>query len=230
MSMIEYEPARPAGRRLCKYVPNYVIFDLETTGLSVKTDAVIEISAIKVIGGKVVDEFSTLVNPGMPIPYYASSVNGITDRMVKDAPRIKEALSSFLDFAGDEILVGHNISGFDMKFICRDADIWLSRTISNDYVDTVLLSRAILPDMSHTLTDLAKFCGISTEGAHRALNDCRMNQIIFERLALELKAPSSSSKVNQCPSCGSPLKLRNGKFGEFWGCMSYPNCKFTRKK
>ena len=79
----------------------YIVFDLETTGLSSTTDAIVEISAIKVIDGSVTDEFSTLVNPGIHIPYSSSSIHGITDDMVTDAPSTEEALSRFIEFIGD---------------------------------------------------------------------------------------------------------------------------------
>ena len=114
--------SKKTGKKLSTYVPDYVVFDLETTGVSCNSDEVVEISAIKVIGGEVVDEFTTLVNPGRPIPYNASMVNGITDDMVKDSPFFEEALSDFLEFVGDAVLVGHNIHTFDMKFLYRDAE------------------------------------------------------------------------------------------------------------
>ena len=218
------------GKKLNKYVPDYVIFDLETTGTSSANDAVIEISAVKVSNGRVVDEFTTLVNPERPIPYYASDVNGIYDDMVAEAPIFKVALEEFLEFAGDNVLVGHNIHTFDMKFICRDALVYWGKTIGNDYIDTLTLARTYLPELStHKLVDLAYHYGISQEGAHRALNDCRMNQQVFERLGQEINNPSAAAKaVPKCPKCGSILKKRNGKFGEFWGCTSYPDCKFTK--
>ena len=109
------------GKKLNTYTSDYVVFDLETTGTSCMTDEVVEISAVKARDGKAVDEFSTLVNPGRPIPFYASEVNGITDDMVAESPCFEEALKQFLDFAGDDVLVGHNIHTFDMKFIQRDA-------------------------------------------------------------------------------------------------------------
>ena len=77
---------KTAGKRLTAYISDYVIFDLETTGISSAADEVIEISAVKVKGGRVVEEFSTLVNPGRPIPFAASQLNGITDDMVKNSP------------------------------------------------------------------------------------------------------------------------------------------------
>lgn len=218
------------GKRLNQYTPNYVLFDLETTGTSCATDEVVEISAIKVVDGKKVEEFSTLVNPQMPIPYWATEVNGITDAMVADSPTFDVALKDFLEFVGDMILVGHNIHTFDMKFICRDAQKYFGKTIGNDYVDTLPIARLYLPQLGHhTLSDLADYYGISSDGAHRALFDCRMNQQIFERLGEEMKNPSEEAKkVKKCPRCGNPLKLRNGKFGEFWGCTGYPDCKYTQ--
>lgn len=219
-----------SGKKLNDYVSDYIIFDLETTGTSCTTDEVVEISAIKVVDGKVVEEFSTLVNPQMPIPYWATEVNGITDAMVADSPTFDIALSDFLEFIGDMILVGHNIHTFDMKFICRDAQKYFGKTIGNDYVDTLPIARLYLPQLGHhTLSDLADYYGISSDGAHRALFDCRMNQQIFERLGEEMKNPSGEAKkVKKCPRCGNPLKLRNGKFGEFWGCTGYPDCKYTQ--
>ena len=217
------------GKKLNKYVKDYVVFDLETTGTSCTCDEVVEISAVKVQDGQVVEEFSTLVNPQMPIPFWATEVNGITDKMVANAPTFDKALADFLEFVGDMVLVGHNIHTFDMKFICRDAVKFFGKTIGNDYIDTLPLARIYLSQLRHhTLTDLAHHYGIKTTGAHRALHDCRMNQQVYERLGEEMKNPSEATKgIKQCPRCGSPLKLRSGRFGEFWGCTSYPDCKYT---
>jgi len=211
-------------------VPDYVLFDLETTGTSWERDAVVEISAIKVRGGKPVEEFSQLVNPGMAISYAASEVNGITDEMVADCPSFDIVLEEFLRFAGDDVLVGHNIKMFDLKFIQKSAQRYFGKMVGNDYVDTLPLSKIYLPELGgHTLGDLASHYGISTDGAHRALNDCRMNQQVFECLKREMENPSEAAKkVERCPRCGNLLKRRSGRYGEFWGCMSYPDCKFTR--
>lgn len=217
------------GRKLNQYVPNYVVFDLETTGTSIISDAVIEISAVKVANGRVVDEFSTLVNPERPIPIHASNVNGIFDDMVKGAPVFKKALADFLKFAGDMVLVGHNIHTFDMKFICRDAEKYWGKTIGNDYIDTLQIARAYLPQVtSYKLTSLAEYYGIGSQGAHRALSDCRMNQRIFECLAKEIRNPSEEAKaVPKCPKCGNVMRKRTGKYGEFLGCSGFPDCRYT---
>lgn len=213
------------GKRLVKYVPDYVVFDLETTGVNVIKDDIIEISAVKVLGGKVADTFSTLVNPGRPIPYYATQVNGITDEMVEDAPDIREALADFLAFAGDAVLVGHNIQSFDLNFVSNAAEGLFGKTVENDYIDTLHMARSCLPELSHhKLVDVASYFHISAEGAHRALCDCIMNQKCYE----ELGKLQANQKLELCPRCGGELRKRNGKFGEFFGCSNYPACRYTR--
>lgn len=214
-------------KRKFNYVKDYVLFDLETTGISAAKDSVIEISAVKVADGKVVDEFSSLVNPQRPIPYAASMVNGITDDMVKDQPTFDIVLADFLAFAGDNVLVGHNIHSFDMKFLYRDAKQYLGIDIENEYVDTLSMARLKLPQLSHhKLVDLAEYYGISSEGAHRALNDCRMNQAVFEKLGKEKgQTPAKGQRI--CPRCQMRLVKRSGRYGEFWGCTGFPNCSYT---
>ena len=220
------------GKRLKDHVRDYVVFDLETTGISPYRDQVVEISAVKVVGGVPTDEFTTLVNPGMHIPVQASAVNGITDDMVADAPAFDYALKAFMEFVGDMVLVGHNIHSFDMKFICRDSEKFFGQTVGNDYIDTLWMARKCLPGLPHhTLTDLAMYYEISTQGAHRALNDCRMNQQVYEKLLTEESAsPEKLQEERFCPKCGSELKLRSGRFGEFWGCTGYPGCRYIENK
>lgn len=176
------------GTLINKYTPDYVIFDLETTGISPNYDEVIEISALKVKGGEVVDEFNTLVNPGRKIPFGATKVNGITNAMVAEAPAFSQVLAEFLDFAEGLVLVGHNIARFDMKFIWRDAEQYFGEIPQNNYVDTLQVARKHLPNMEHhRLVDLAEHYGISPEGAHRALNDCYMNQKVYECMVAEMR-------------------------------------------
>ncbi len=214
---------------LIKYCPDHVIFDIETTGLSPESDAIIEIAALKVSDGEVADTFSTLVDPKMHIPYYASSINGITDDMVSGSPSIDIALNEFVDFVGEDILVGHNIRGFDLKFINRDMVNIRGSELPNEYVDTLVVARRYLPDIgSHSLESLAALYKVSYEGAHRALADCYINEQVYAKLKEEILSPSASAKlVKTCPKCGNLLKRRTGKFGEFYGCRSYPDCKYT---
>lgn len=219
------------GKLLNEYIEDYVVFDLETTGVSPYNDEVIEISAVKARKGKVVEEFSELVNPKRTIPFAASRVNNITDDMVSDAPFFDEVLRHFLEFVGEDVLVGHNIQSFDMKFIYRDCERYFHQLITNDYVDTLILAKRCFPEWRHRrLGDLADYYGISTQGAHRALADCRMNQRVFELLGKEMNTEKKKildSNVKTCPLCNLPLKKRNGRYGEFWGCTGFPNCRYT---
>lgn len=219
--------ARSLGRKIEEYVADYTVVDLETTGLDTSYDKIAEISAVRVRGGEVVDTFSMLVNPGVPMPAAAGAVNNITDDMLHSQPAIDEALPMFEKFIGDDVLVGHNIFGFDMQFLCREYGALYTRTLGNDYVDTLALARRHLPHLArHGLGCLAEHYGISTEGAHRALADCIMNAAVFEKLKEDMK--STPVEIPTCPDCGRQLRLRRGKFGEFWGCVRYPNCKYTR--
>ncbi len=212
------------GKKLSDYVSSYVVFDLETTGTSPKTEAIIEISALKVVDGKVVDTFSTLVNPEKPISPGATAVNGITDDMVKNEPTLDIVLPQFNEFIEEYILVGHNIHCFDMKFIWKAAEALFGQTISNDYIDTLPMSRKCLPQLAHhRLVDLATYYDIDTAGAHRALQDCIMNQLCFEYMQDEPELTPSK----KCPNCNSELLLRNGRYGQFWGCTNFPVCRYT---
>lgn len=212
------------GKKLNQYVSDYVVFDLETTGTNPNRDVIIEISAVKVLNRQVTDTFSRLVNPKRPIPYYATAVNGITDEMVAGEPELKEVLPEFFAFVEDAVLVGHNIHTFDMKFIRNAAEALFGKMVTNDYIDTLPIARQCLPQLSHhKLVDIAAYYKISTAGAHRALNDCMMNQQCFEQMREAFE--KQSGKL--CPVCGELLQKRNGRYGLFWGCSGFPQCRYT---
>ncbi|MDE5778403.1 MAG: topoisomerase DNA-binding C4 zinc finger domain-containing protein [Lachnospiraceae bacterium] len=212
------------GKLLRDYVANYTVFDLETTGIRPDYDSIIEISAVKVVNGNVTDTFSSLINPGRRIPYGATAVNGISDEMVANKPELDIVFPKFVEFIGKDVLVGHNIHSFDMKFIWRAAEELFGQTVSNDYIDTLPIARRCLPQLSHhKLVDISSYYRISTEGAHRALNDCMMNQQCFELMIKE----SVKYSPKLCPRCGGELKRRNGRYGEFWGCSEFPACRYT---
>jgi DNA polymerase III epsilon subunit family exonuclease len=213
------------GRRLNQYAKDYVVFDLETTGISAQEDSIIEISAIKVRDHNPVEEFTALINPGTHIPVGATNVNGITDDMVKDAPKLTEVLPNFLSFIEGEILVGHNIQSFDLPFIYRAAEELLEKEVPNDYIDTLHMARECLPMLRrYRLVDISEYFQIETKGAHRALNDCVMNQQCYEQMGRLIK----ETTVEICPQCGGELRRRSGRFGDFYGCTNYPSCRFTR--
>ena len=147
--------------------------------------------------------------------------------MVADAPDLESVLPGFIEFIGDLPLVGHNIHSFDLRFIYRDCMEYFGKIPGNDYVDTLKISRLLLPELRHhTLSDMAEHYGISSEGAHRAMADCRMNRAVYEKLGELLRMRADT--IKKCPKCGNLLVKRCGKYGEFWGCSSYPDCKYTK--
>ena len=138
----------------------FVVFDIETTGFSSVEDRIIEIGAVKVQHGEIIDYYSTFVNPAVPIPFEITNLTSITDEMVVDAPKIDVVLPEFLSFVGDAVLVAHN-AGFDVGFIeqnCKNLGLGCKIT----YLDTVALARVLLPTLSkYKLNIVAKTLGIS---------------------------------------------------------------------
>ena len=170
------------------------------------------------------------MRPSIRIPASATKVNGITNDMVMDAPGIGEVLEEFVDFMETGILVGHNIHSFDTNFIYDVAMEVFQEGIYNDYIDTLYIAKSCLPQLKHhKLGDVSEYFGIDTAGAHRALNDCIMNQKCYEKMGPLLEAQKQASPDQVCPECGGVLTKRKGRFGEFWGCGSFPRCRYTRK-
>lgn len=164
----------------------YVVFDIETTGFSSLKDRIIEIGAVKVEDGKIVDRYSTFVNPNVPIPFEITQLTSIDDHMVMDAPAIDVILPQFLEFVGDAVLVAHN-AGFDVGFMeqnCKNLGLPSRFT----YVDTVALARVLLPTLSkYKLNIVAKALNISLENHHRAVDDAAATAEIFVKFIEMLK-------------------------------------------
>jgi DNA polymerase-3 subunit epsilon len=164
----------------------FCVVDLETTGGSPATCRITEVGAVKVRGGDVLGEFSTLVNPGEPIPTFITMLTGITDAMVAPAPPIEEVLPSFLEFAGDAVLVAHNAS-FDTRFLQAGAEKLGYAPLENPVVCTVRLARRLVRDEvpNLRLATLARAMRSPTEPNHRALADARATTDVLHAL-LEL--------------------------------------------
>ncbi len=164
----------------------YIVFDIETTGFSSIRDRIIEIGAVKVENGQIVDKFSTFVNPERPIPFEITNLTSITDEMVLDAPTIEVVLPQFLEFIGEGALVAHN-AGFDVGFIEQNCRV-LGLEQEFTSVDTVALARVLLPTLSkYKLNLVAKALGISLENHHRAVDDAGATAEIFVKFVEMLK-------------------------------------------
>jgi DNA polymerase III subunit epsilon len=157
----------------------FVIFDLETTGLSPERDAIVEIGAMVVRDEQITAEtFETFVHPQRSIPFYVSRIHGITDRMVQGAPRIDEALPNFLEFVAGRQLVAHNAS-FDMGFI-RASAARLGLEAPVRATCTVQLSKRAFPSESkHNLDAICSRLGLHASNRHRALADVEVTALAF---------------------------------------------------
>ena len=180
---------------------DYVVFDLETTGFSPETNRIIEIGAVKVQNGKIVDKFSTFVNPQVPIPFRIEQLTSINDSMVIDAPVIADILPEFMKFCEGCVMVAHN-AHFDMSFIkknCQRLDIPCKPTI----VDTVALARVLLPNLNRFKLDtVAKALGVSLENHHRAVDDAGCTAEIFVKF-IEMLRDRGMSTLDEVNAMGT---------------------------
>ncbi|MFH2034642.1 MAG: 3'-5' exonuclease [Candidatus Margulisiibacteriota bacterium] len=164
---------------------SYIFFDTETTGLEPEKAEIIEIAAIKVKKKEIVKIFNTLIKPIYPIPSNITRINGIDNNMVMGHPKFDEAYKQFLEMVEDDcILVAHNAE-FDIGFLnCHS-----KQKLKNDIVCSLKASRFALPNLgSHKLSSVAKYFGIPSENAHRALADVEMLYQIWFKLLDKLRA------------------------------------------
>lgn len=165
-------------------VESYVAFDLETTGLRPKYDKILEIGAVKVICGEVTQTYETFVDCGAEIPERITQLTGITQEMVAGSSGTREAVERFLDFAGDSVLLGHNVL-FDYSFMKRNV-INLGGTFERKGIDTLAISRSCHPELpGKSLDKMAQHYGIPQTQHHRALDDALTAARLYERLKEE---------------------------------------------
>ncbi len=181
------------GDKEFSFTDEFVAFDIETTGLFVKYDAITEIAAAVICNGEVVDQFQTFVDPGRHLEAENIAMTGITDAMLVGAPKPAEALASFLEFVGNRPLVAHNAE-FDIGFIrkgCREAGLEFNPT----YLDTLVLAQNLLPELNkHKLDIVAEHLGLPAFRHHRAGDDAATCGLFlphfFKRLEEELDVHS----------------------------------------
>ena len=187
-----------------------VVFDLETTGLSNRTCKIIEIGAVKIKDGRVVDEFDIFVDPECEISEEITKLTSITNDMVKGAPKEREAIEKFLEFAGDKLLIAHN-ANFDIGFVrvaCERHGI----PFENAYLDTVGLSKYVNPELTkHKLNIIAEHYKLGDFHHHRASDDARMLAEIFFVMLERLKSEGVTTfeqMMENMSEKSDPLKLR----------------------
>lgn len=173
----------------------YVVFDLETTGLSPLRDEIVEIGAVRISGGKVTDRFHSLVRPDRPLSAEVANLTGIDPRELAAAPRLEEALPGFVSFCGEACLVAHN-AGFDTSFLQLAAEAHLGRRLANPVLDTLGLARALCPGLArYTLDSVAAALEVNLARHHRALQDAEAAAgvllVLLDRAAGRLAGPGA---------------------------------------
>lgn len=176
-----------SGRSIISFPERYVVVDIETTGLNPKNDSIIEISALRFHHGELIDEYVTLIDPGIHISSFISNLTGITDSMVEDKDDISICVKEFYDFVQGDVIVGYNV-GFDIGFLYDYLKVIHNEYLTNDYIDVLRLTRRLLPHLPHhRQTDIAQYYGIDIHGAHRAKKDCMICQMIYEKMKEEIR-------------------------------------------
>lgn len=180
------------GKSRLIFPDDYVVIDIETTGLSPELDDIIEIAGIKYKNGEKIDEFSSLVKPPREdgeeyVWDYITKLTGITNEMLKDAPTTSEVIPMFYSFIGDSVLMGHNVN-FDINFLYDEFSRVINKPLTNDFIDTMRMSRRVHPEEKHhRLKDLVKRYDITQKRAHRALDDCEVTKEIYDSIKDDIR-------------------------------------------
>ena len=195
------------GNDIYSLYEEFIVFDIETTGLSSKNNKITEIGAIKIKNGEIIDSYSSLINPEINIPAKITELTGITNDMVKDKPTIEFILSEFLKFIGDRPVVVHN-ADFDIAFI-RENMKRINGIFTNTIVDTLKLSRVLLPNLKrHRLNIVAKELNIPLLNHHRAVDDARATAGIFIKFIEIMKTMGIASLKDINNQLGNKVDFR----------------------
>ena len=186
----------------------FVVFDLETTGLSAQRDRICEIGAVRVQGLELVDSFQSLVNPGVALPGPVERLTGLRTAELRRAPPVRKVLPRFLAFAGDDLLVAHN-AGFDQRFLERELQVREGRRLSQPPLCTAALARRLLEGRLRKvgLASLAHFFGVGTTPCHRALPDAEATAEVLLCL-IGLAQELGARRLSELRSLAAPRRRR----------------------
>ena len=204
------------GSRILEFKKDYCVIDIETTGLNPGWDKIIEISALKVRNNIITDKFTSLINPSIEISPFITQLTGITNEMLLTAPPLKEILPNFISFINDDVVLGHNIT-FDLYFLSTESLQLLGKNFTNDYINTLPLSRKIFPELSsHQLSVLAENLKITTP-AHRAECDCITTKELYDKIYKISTEKCFDPFVKYCGKSlrASDIISKNVEFDEF---------------
>ncbi|MDO4179405.1 MAG: 3'-5' exonuclease [Phascolarctobacterium sp.] len=175
------------GRSILKIPNEYIVLDLETTGFSPESCEIIEFGGIKVINGKEIESLSVLICPKHGISQEITNITGIDNKIVKNAPSLEAVLPEILAYIGDSIIVGHNVN-FDINFLYEASMQIMGKPLTNDFLDTMRLSKKLYPDMKHhRLSDLVKKFQVGDYVEHRALDDARQTLACLKRMKADME-------------------------------------------
>lgn len=181
--MAYYKQRIHKGKSLIKNISDYTVIDIETTSLDSASGEILEISAIQVRNKQIVDTFSKLIKVNEEIGPFTTNLTGITNEMIlNEGEDLIDVLTSFSNFLENDIIIGHNVN-FDINFLYDSMEEKLGEVLTNDYIDTLKLSRKVLPNLlHHRLDDLIEYFNLNTRNLHRALNDCILTNEVYLNL------------------------------------------------
>lgn len=194
---------REKGKSLIDFPRNYTVIDIETTGYDYKYDSIIEVAALRYRDNILVDTYTSLIQPNSvyefdrevdidycvvdnkKVQFIDDSIvqlTGITNDMLKVAPKESAVIRNFIEFIKDDVLIGHNVN-FDINFLYDASIAHLGYKLSNNFIDTLRISRKLFPEFKHhRLRDLCNYYGLDHSGAHRSVHDCTVTNSVYQKM------------------------------------------------
>lgn len=173
---------RHKGENILEFVPDFTVIDLEMTGRGNDVGDITEISAIRYRNYKQVDSYSTLIHAKRTVLPFVVQLTGISDELLMGAPRIHDVIRRFVDFLGEDIILGHNVE-FDLNMVDAAYEASTGLSLNHNYIDTLRISRLLNPDSeNHKLETLCSYFGVVRLLGHRGLEDCEQTAQVYLKM------------------------------------------------